>query len=279
MSDAHTSRRFDWLKAIAADGRLHSSAVRVAIVIADHINRQSGEAFPSIKTIATKSATPERTVERAVADLCKAGFLEKRRGGFGKSNRYSIAGADLGADIPATGGGTEDAITAMGGGTETSSAAMGGGSFPPPVAVHSRHGWRTNPLIEPSEEEPSEKKNISPKRRSNDAIAQEFEEFWTQFPRKVAKGRALKAFKTARKTADLATILAGALRYSQERTGQDHQFTKHPATWLTAECWADEAAPSATAISLPARNSNFQTGKDRTLSALQHLRAKDGTHG
>jgi hypothetical protein len=35
-------------------------------------------------------------------------------------------------------------------------------------------------------------------------------------------------------------MLAGAKRYAGKRAGQDPKYTKHPATWLNAGCYADE---------------------------------------
>lgn len=122
--------------------------------------------------------------------------------------------------------------------------------FPPRVADHSRHGWRTNPLTEPFENEPSELIDNSPPSPSQEGAARQedhsasFEEFWKVYPRHVAKGTARRSFEKALKTASAGTIIAGARRYAAERAGQEPKFTKHPTTWLNAECWTDE--PSAT---------------------------------
>lgn len=72
----------------------------------------------------------------------------------------------------------------------------------------------------------------------------EFEaEFWPVYPRKAGKGQAVKAYCTARKHTSSEIIVAGAQRYARERAGQDHSFTKHPATWLNGQCWLDEPSP------------------------------------
>lgn len=86
-----------------------------------------------------------------------------------------------------------------------------------------------------------EKKDISSSKAKVDP-EKGFSEFWKLYPRKVAKGQARKAFVAAiSKGAVLETILAGATRYIAERSGQEDKFTKHPATWLNAECWTDGA--------------------------------------
>lgn len=270
--DTYTANKLNWLEALAMDSRLHSTAVRVAVVIAKRLNRQTGEAFPSIKTIAAESATPERSVERAVSDLCKTGYLERRRGGFSKPNYYSIpdtsphrcnAGQ---VSIPATGGVNEPVSPAIHGGSDDAIPAMGGGSVPPLVADQSRHGWRTNPLTEPSEKEPKEETYSPASEIEVSAAAREssppdwkqgFEAFWAQYPRKVGKGAAEKAYKAAVKTASAENILAGCLRFSAAEhaayaEGRAVRWTPHAATWLNARRWEDEPDPVVLPVNRPA---------------------------
>jgi uncharacterized protein YdaU (DUF1376 family) len=82
-----------------------------------------------------------------------------------------------------------------------------------------------------SEPEPLATK-VAKKRVPNENL---FLEFWEAYPRKVAKGDALKAYLKALSRASHAEIVAGAKRYKP-----DPKFTKHPATWLNADCWLDE---------------------------------------
>jgi hypothetical protein len=65
-----------------------------------------------------------------------------------------------------------------------------------------------------------------------------FESFWEVYPRKVGKGAARKAHRNALKRASAEEILAGAKRFAASRP--DPEFTKHPSTWLNADCWLDE---------------------------------------
>jgi hypothetical protein len=65
-----------------------------------------------------------------------------------------------------------------------------------------------------------------------------FEDFWGVYPRKVGKGAARKAYRHALTRASHAEILAGAKRYAASKP--DPEFTKHPTTWLNADCWLDE---------------------------------------
>lgn len=270
--DTFTSNRFAWLEAIAADSELSSHAARAAIVISSHLSRTKGDAWPSIKTIAACAGSPRRTVERAIAELCKAGYLERRRRGFSLSNSYVIpdtsphrCNADL-VSIPATGGGNGPDSPAKGGGNDDAIPAMCGGSVPPPLADHSRHEWRTNPLIEPIEDNPKEETYPPASEIEVSAAAREssppdwkqgFEAFWVQYPRKKGKGAAEKAYKAALKIVGAETLMAACLRFSAAedaayRKGKEAQYTPHASTWLNRRSWEDEPDPVVTEVNRPA---------------------------
>ncbi|WAB09153.1 helix-turn-helix DNA binding protein [Arthrobacter phage Eesa] len=70
----------------------------------------------------------------------------------------------------------------------------------------------------------------------------DFADFWKVYPRKTAKAAALKAWKTALKTATAPEIIAGAVRYAED-PNREAQFTAYPATWLNGGRWEDEALP------------------------------------
>ncbi|URQ76185.1 MAG: hypothetical protein NBV76_05340 [Candidatus Ochrobactrum gambitense] len=104
-----------------------------------------------------------------------------------------------------------------------------------------------SPKKETSPTPPKEKitpSTISEANASSISLETEFEQqFWPAYPRRVGKGQALKAFRSARKQAELETILAGVRRYAADRQGENPEFTKHASTWLNGQCWLDEAAP------------------------------------
>jgi hypothetical protein len=72
--------------------------------------------------------------------------------------------------------------------------------------------------------------------------ANDFEAWWTLFPKRVGKAAAAKVFaqvlKSGRATA--AQLMDGALAYASATAGKDPNFTKHPAGWLRDGRWADE---------------------------------------
>ncbi len=71
----------------------------------------------------------------------------------------------------------------------------------------------------------------------------QFEEFWNLYPKKVDKGAAIRAFRKASKTEDLALVIEGAKRYAEDPNLPDKQYIKNPATWLNAESWNNGPLP------------------------------------
>lgn len=274
MADTFTRDRFAWLDSVLADHELQQVTFKVAYVIACHVNRQSGEAWPSIDTIAEIIGVDGRTVARSISQLCEGGHLEKRRGGFGKSNRYvMVERAEAPISIPDTHVTNGVSIPDSHVTTENAIHDSGVTSFMTPLSPHSRHPCHPNPLTEPFENEPSDLEIYQPASgASKETPRQEdhseaFEDFWKVYPRHVAKGTAKRAFEKALKIASTAVIIAGARRYAAERAGQDPKFTKHAATWLNAECWTDENPavgggaiidPSGTIIGQAVEASRFQ---------------------
>jgi hypothetical protein len=72
---------------------------------------------------------------------------------------------------------------------------------------------------------------------------QEFEDFWSECPRKVGKDAAARKYLTARKQASADTLLGGMRRYASAVSGTDKQYIVHPAAWLHQGRWKDEHGP------------------------------------
>lgn len=68
----------------------------------------------------------------------------------------------------------------------------------------------------------------------------EFDQWYSRYPKKEAKEAARKAFTKARKTVTLQELLNGVDRYVSATQDKDRQFLALPATWLNAGRWADE---------------------------------------
>ena len=71
----------------------------------------------------------------------------------------------------------------------------------------------------------------------------EFDRFWAEYPRKVAKSKAKAAFEKVMQKGVSIEALLGALRIqklSTQWTKDGGQFIPHPTTWLNQERWEDE---------------------------------------
>ena len=85
------------------------------------------------------------------------------------------------------------------------------------------------------------------------APSKEFDAFWTQYPRKIGKDAARRAYAKAMKKTTAEKIAAGVEHLRIQVAGKDQQFTPHPATWLNAGRWDDETTTPAAARNVPAQ--------------------------
>lgn len=72
-----------------------------------------------------------------------------------------------------------------------------------------------------------------------------FSEFWSVYPKKVAKADARKAFAAAMKRADVDEIITGARRLRDDPNLPEKRFIPHPGKWLRGDQWEDEPLPGA----------------------------------
>lgn len=83
-------------------------------------------------------------------------------------------------------------------------------------------------------------------------INNNFDEFYSLYPRKEAKQKALQAYLKAIKKVDKDTLLEGLKKYIDyiKTNKKEREFIKHPATWLNQGCWEDEYSVKANAQNL-----------------------------
>lgn len=92
--------------------------------------------------------------------------------------------------------------------------------------------------------------------------------FWPEYPHKVGKPAALRAFIAARKRADLAAIMAGLARYVREKP-PDRPWL-NPATFLNQDRFNDEPA-STDAHGKPHRTTNAEQSAAAMARVLASL--------
>ena len=74
-----------------------------------------------------------------------------------------------------------------------------------------------------------------------------FDEWWEHYPKKVAKGQARTAFKTALKKISFDDLVQATDVLARNSVNVEKRFIPNPATWLNGERWADEDIQSASA--------------------------------
>lgn len=80
-----------------------------------------------------------------------------------------------------------------------------------------------------------------------------FDEFWSTYPKKVAKKAAQKVWQRAVKDSSPEEIINGAQRYAEQvkREKTERTYIKSPDGWLNAGRWEDEITPAPTTSKNP----------------------------
>lgn len=205
---------------VMGDQSLTSSEKYFLAVLASWAD-QDGQCWPSIKTIAVRAGISARRVNMILARLKETGYITvtPRTGNDGEqqSNLYTLTW-----------------IANAWRGMKTTS--------PPPEAVVTHppeEGFTQNRPVGIDQEE-----SISVKATENGDHA--FDEFWSLYPKRVAKGQARRAYKAAKRKVGQERILATLELALPDLTQRDRTFVPHPATWLNAEPWEDEDAQDET---------------------------------
>lgn len=252
--DTFTRDLFVWLGQTADDPRLTPAAFKLAWIIGQYINRQTGEAWPSQQTLAKRLCMTKRAIRTLTRALRETGHLETNDGrGTGLRYRPILQQRD---DCSASAAPVEDGKFRIKNGERkeaSSSAECESGTTDPNKRndQSAKRGSRVPPnYLRDTAEERSEGKTLSPSLEyahssRHEALDDEFEGWYRQYPRKVGKEGARRAYRRviAAGKASHEQLMAGALRYAAEREGQESKYTKYPETWLSKGSWDDEPAP------------------------------------
>lgn len=241
----------------------------VLVILADHTNGDTGRCDPSIERVAKRAGCDPRTAQRNISKLIDMAVLH-RVVRPGKSSSFVINSKTLeGLNLFADEGGHSESDPRQNATPDNSTPLT-------PTSPHPRHGCHPTPDThvtqtgrEPEEnrkEPPLPPSGVSP-HGGKDALEADFEEWWLLVPRKVGKGAARRAYRTARKKTDHATLLSKIAEYAKITEGRDMGYVCHPATWLNGERWLDapEAESNADAINRMLREGlrEIEEGEDR----------------
>lgn len=269
---AFTSQKMDWINAVVADHRIDASAKIVAICIKQHVNEKDEfGCFPSDECIADKTAMSVSTVKRTRNKLRAAGWLTwKRRM---RSNLYWTLTEPM-ADVaerqqtltmarkdrreapppafsdrsPVTDHDVYDRspVTDLDSSPVTDKHLTANTTKKEERKEESHDLKVADPSVIPVHQQSDENRSITMTTNHSQlalipADPSDFEKWWRQYPRRVGKLKAQQEYaKAIKKGATHEELWAGAIRYAGEKMDQDPRFTKHPATWLSNGCWADE---------------------------------------
>jgi hypothetical protein len=217
------AEHFRWMETVLADPALTFAQKAILTRLVLYLNLKSGRCDPSIQSIAAAVGVQERAVQMAITTAQALGLLTRREGGGrSRTNKYIFHLMEPEGIVETPHSGAPFAETLHG---QTANSGAGNGALPrqkPRMAVH------------PNTEN-----------KKNTDYAADFDRWYSIYPKHRARGKARKIFERIVRTgkATVEGLIAGAARYSAERSGQNWQYTKDPATWLGGECWLDEAAP------------------------------------
>jgi hypothetical protein len=248
--------RDTWIRQLlAVDGGILSAGAKVVGVrIALHLNVETGRCDPSIGELVAGTGMSESTVRRMIHGLEDGGWLLVDRSRGRHSNSFElhtptlshVEGLNPVSDERVEGSNPVSCERVHK--TPTLSAVTPQpcqGRHPNPVTADTqKRESKSERKAKEKDSPPDLLEDFGRRQSATSSIDADFEVWWVQYPLKKSKEAARKAYRTVR-TKKLATaeeLLAGAMRYAAERSGQDSKFTKHPANWLVGGCWADEPA-------------------------------------
>ena len=181
--------------------------------IADHHNGETGDCFPSINRLANLCEMSRRSVETHITALEDQKLLTRKaqyRDTGGKTtNSYSLC-------LISTHDNSDDAQNLRRG------------------SAKSAHGdtqkLRMNNLV---------RNNLGNKTNNIDQNENNFNKFWTTYPRKIGKAAAKQSFFTALQKTNADKIIEASRDFGNSMQDQEKKFIPHPRTWLRQKRWED----------------------------------------
>ncbi len=218
--------RLAWSATIAAAPKIVLLAL--ADVTRDNDKRDS---WPSVLDLSGQCGMSERTVQTHLAYLEHRGYL-KRFHRTGRRTRYHLTDP---AGWPSM---------AIPNSIETPA------DFAPVQISHPRRSRTSPPQI--SQDTPADFapfSNTATNTRNSKSSIDRFDAFWIEYPRKVSKPAAQKAWRKISPNAELSeAIMAGLRAHLPDLTTREPQYVPHPATWLNGERWNDPVTPKSSPI-------------------------------
>jgi hypothetical protein len=257
MSNAATKWAWEQLQ-------VSGSEKLVLLRLADHAHPDGTNIRPGLKSLATFTGISERQVRRYIQGFLDQGliaFESNEHGGRGKVPTYFIPAVKADADDHLSNrrkGDTHDPL---------SIAPKADASVPLSDEKEDTHDTqRRTPMTQKGDmgdttlkglnrHEPSTEPSTRARTRARDGgqktngkLAEQFDRFWSVYPRREKKQAALKAFTRINPDDELLERMIHTLelaKLSRQWRKDDGQFIPHPATWLNDGQWDDELTPAS----------------------------------
>lgn len=242
-----------------------AKAIGLYAILAMHADWQTGMCHPSVTRLSQMMGYSSRkALDKALQTLVDNGWVEV----FPRWLVPTADGDEVAYEQPAGDGWRQ---TSNGYILHRSPHTVAGGTpFPIGKGGSSLEGRGGVPYRE-HEQEPINKNQrtrtpLTP--QGGQAAAGGFEEFWTRYPRKVAKPTAERAYRKALKRTDHDTIMDGLARSMRSWTveGRDKTKIPHASTWLNQDRWGDEETTAAD-----------MGGQETALDVLARMRGQETT--
>lgn len=194
-----------------------ASAVCTYAVLAEAAN-QDRTCWPSVATIGDRAGQSEPTVRRNINELRNLGWVKveerRREDGSQTSNVYRIYRTPP---------------------VKSERVPPVKNDRPP---LSNLIGQEPDPL----EPDPSSSKQevIMCQNEFGTPVEDPFEIWWKQYPRKIRKQAAMKAYRAAAKKVSHQTLMDAMVRYRDFDQRVSNGYAMHGASWLNGECWLED---------------------------------------
>jgi len=217
--------------------RLTSSEKLVALSLADNARDDGGSVYPGVSTTAEKTGLSERTVQRILRSLEEKGVIAVQKVATNKfPTIYKFLLSDdrkhLAVDDP-----RGDMVTPPESLGVTSTTSRG--DIDDSLGCHGVTQTINKPSIEPTT---STGVDAPPSSRAKIDYTEDFEKFWSVYPRKKMKQVAFDKFKARLRAGEsLEEILSATSKYDDHCKSNDieEEFILHPATFLAKDRWKE----------------------------------------
>jgi hypothetical protein len=243
-------RTFLWFYRINNNPKYQRVDLSVAVRLTEFVNKKTGDAYPSAKTLGSSIDISERSVLRSIRRLEEGGDLGVEWGaaGRGHSNRYwpilpVLDDEKTGKTTPVLDDGKPASGTEKTGICDTKTGIHGnktGKAMPENHTNHKKnHGGNHTARAAPQ----NDFSQAGCMATAEPSPAAGFKAFWSDYPKQVGEHAAEREYgKALQDGATAAEINDGARRYATdaERIERGDRYTKDAVNWLKQRKWADK---------------------------------------